>query len=298
MAATNIPLAIALGILSSLIYAVTLVVQHRTISKPTDMRGFAAFVHIIANPLLLLSIGGDLIGTVIHIAALAEGPVVVVQPTMVLMLPMAMFIGAFTGGPRPTGRSYLAAVAICIAVAAFLATAGNEKEGVVASETQMLVTGVLFVTLIALAVLATLRAPATLKGMVLGGTAGIAWGVMAAYVNAANGVVQRRSFWSLLTTDEGLIPTLAVAIFGIAGTVLMIQSFRVGSIASTMPVNLIADPLSAVALGVLMLDQRIPHGTSHIAVYAACTLVVVVGLIQLAADEAAHRGHAGAPSPG
>lgn len=290
MGAANIPLAISLGVLSSLIYAVTLVVQHRTISKPTDLRGFAAFVRIITHPLLLLSIGGDLIGTVIHIVALTKGPVVIVQPTMVLMLPMAMLIGAFTGGPKPAVRSYLAALAISVALAGFLATAVEETDGVIASETEMLVAGSLFVALITIAILATLRAADTLKGMVLGGAAGIAWGVMAAYVNAADSVVQRRGFWSLVTTVEGLIPTLAVAIFGIAGTVLMIQSFRVGSIATTMPVNLIADPLSAVVLGVMLLDQRIPHSGPDLVVYAACTLVVGAGLIQLASDEAAQRG--------
>ena len=57
-------------------------------------------------------LGWEPTGVAVQIAALSAGPVVVVQPLLVLAVPVALPVGALLGGRRPRLGDYLACAAI------------------------------------------------------------------------------------------------------------------------------------------------------------------------------------------
>ena len=102
----SLAVAVPLGIGSALVYGTSIVFQHSEAHQhgKTDTQGLLALPR---NPRWLLAIGGDFIGFLLQIAASSAGPVVVIQPLVVLMLPVALVVGWLMGGPRPRLGDYL-----------------------------------------------------------------------------------------------------------------------------------------------------------------------------------------------
>src|SRR6516164_4580179 len=103
--ATNLPAAIALGIASAGVYGASIVVQHRVVHN-MRVPGWRGVVQILISPVWLLAICGDVCGFVLQVGALSLGPVVIIQPLAVLMLPVALVMGYALGGPKPTLTDY------------------------------------------------------------------------------------------------------------------------------------------------------------------------------------------------
>jgi len=116
-------------------------------------------------------------------------------------------------------------------------------------------------------------------------------------VDAASDETGKHGFHGLLTHGRGLVPLAGIALLGIAGIILTQMSFQLGELGATLPANLAADPLMGVALGAVLLRERIPVTTGHLIVYALCLVVVVAGAIRLA-DPTAGPIDPDPPSPG
>ncbi len=64
--------------------------------------------------------------------------------------------------------------------------------------------------------------------------------------------------------------------------VLTLASFKIGSLAVVLPVNLIADPMSAIIFGALLLGQKIPLDAPSLFGYSICFCAVSFAAIRLA----------------
>lgn len=86
-------------------------VQHRAChtGREEDARHLT---RLLRNPIWLIAIGGDFVGFLLNIAALSTGPVVVIRPLVVLMLPVALMVSWRLGGPQPRAGEWLGSAAI------------------------------------------------------------------------------------------------------------------------------------------------------------------------------------------
>ena len=102
--------------------------RRSSIPRPTprtataDARGLVA---LLRNPRWLLGIAGDMLGLILQIVALATGPVVLVQPLLVLALPVSLPIGWWLGGRRPSRPTIVSCALIVAGLALFFAIVGN-----------------------------------------------------------------------------------------------------------------------------------------------------------------------------
>jgi hypothetical protein len=124
------------------------------------------------------------------------------------------------------------------------------------------------------------------RGAVYGGVAGAYFGMLAVMVDAASTQAGKAGIHGMLTTPKGIVPLAGVALLGVGGIALTQMSFQIGALAATLPANLAADPMTAVALGIVLLREHIPHGPWHVVAYALCVVAVVAGAIRLADPEA------------
>src|SRR4051812_28930046 len=108
----SLEVAIPLGTASSIVYGVSIVVQHSAAHTGTGEGDAQGLFRLLRNRRWLLAIAGDFVGFVLQIAALSTGPVVLIQPLVVLMLPVALITGSFLGGPRPGPAEYLSMAAV------------------------------------------------------------------------------------------------------------------------------------------------------------------------------------------
>lgn len=116
----NIPLAIAIVVVASFLFAGGSTIQHlavsRTVDKAAENRsmGLAQVFGLLKNPRWLLGLATVALGASMHIVGLMLAPVTVVQPVGILAVPWAVLLAAKIHHFRPT-RLIWGAVAMTIA---------------------------------------------------------------------------------------------------------------------------------------------------------------------------------------
>ncbi len=283
----SLALAIPLGVGSAIVYGTSIVVQHDVAHQnATGDEDPRSLVRLLLDPRWLLAIAGDFFGFLLQIGALAAGSVVVVQPLVVLMLPVSLFVGFILGGPRPRTTDYLSCLAVIGGLAVFLTLIGEPHSGHV-PRPRPIAEAVLSVLLIGLVTCIVVRKRGVIaRGAAYGAVAGVYFGTLAVMVDAASDRVSKAGFHGLVNTPRGLVPLAGIALLGMGGIVLTQLSFQVGALAATLPANLAADPLTGVLLGAVLLHEYVPTDPWHVAAYLLCLAAVIVGTVRLAAPAA------------
>jgi hypothetical protein len=143
-----------------------------------------------------------------------------------------------------------------------------------------------FVVLILIAgavgALAVTGHPRLVRGAMYGAVGGAFFGTLGVMVDATSRQWDHHGARGVLTAHRGVVPLVAIALLGLGGVVLTQLAFQVGALAATLPANLSADPLTAVLLGGILLGEDLPIDAGHLAGYASCLVLVVVGAVRLA----------------
>jgi drug/metabolite transporter (DMT)-like permease len=277
----NIPLAISLGVLGATVYGTSIVVQHR-VAHDASVKGAQGVLRTVRNPVWLLAAGGDVIGFVLNIVALTQGPVVLVQPLVVLMLPVAMIAGFLMGGAPPSRLDLIAAAAIVSGLGGFLVMIGEPQHAYVPGPYRigLVASSVLGGCGLALGLAGERSALA--RGAVFGGASGACFGTLAVMINAIDQRVEQHGLHGVVSSARGWVPLVCAAALGLGGMTFAMISFQIGSLAAVLPVNLACDPLAAVLFGSLVLKERIPSTPGHILAYVAFLALVIIGAVRLA----------------
>lgn len=276
--------AITLGVASAAVYGTASVFQHGAVHRD-DIAGdldAQRLVQALRSRQWLVAAGGDLVGFVLQAAALVAGSVVLVQPLVVLMLPVALFVGYLAGGPRPRLADYAACALLGGGLAGFLVLMGSPPPATVPGAKRVATFVVLMLVAGLVAALAVTGRHAIVRGAMYGAVGGAFFGTLGVMVDATSKQWDEHGWRGVVTTDKGAVPLVGIALLGLGGVVLTQVSFQVGALAATLPANLAADPLTAVLLGGILLGEDVPIDPGHLAGYAICLTVVVLGALRLA----------------
>src|SRR6476661_8859528 len=121
----SLAIAVPCAVASALAYGTATAVQHRAAHRESGRADARGIVRLVRDPRWLASVGGDAAGLVLQVVALATGPVLLVQPLLVLALPVALLVGRLLGGPAPTRRDYAACLGIVGSLAVFFVLVGD-----------------------------------------------------------------------------------------------------------------------------------------------------------------------------
>jgi drug/metabolite transporter (DMT)-like permease len=277
----SLAVAIPLGVASACVYGTSIVFQHSEAYShgEEDAKGLFA---LLRNPRWLLAIGGDAVGFLLQIAALSAGSVVVVQPLVVLMLPVALFVGWLTGGPHPRPGDYLGCLGIIGGLGTFLALIGTPGEAHVPKSRYIALTVLIVLIVGVVACLAVTGRNAVIRGATYGAVAGSYFGTLGVMVDAESDEVSAAGVHGLMHTGRGLVPLIGIVLLGVGGIILTQVSFQVGALAATLPANLATDPFTGVLIGALLLHEHLPLSPGHLVGYALCLAAVVAGAVRLA----------------
>jgi drug/metabolite transporter (DMT)-like permease len=284
-------IAIPCGIAAAVVYGGSTAVQHSAVNTgrgDVDARGL---LRLVTNPRWLLSVAGDGLGLVLQVVALATGPVVIIQPLLVLAVPVSLPIGWALGGPRPRRTDYLACAAIIGGLGVFFAIVGDPGPSDIPHTPAIVVLIVVALGTGVLASLSVRRAPAVWRAAVFGGIAGAWFGIVGVLINAASDVWQRDGR-DAFTESLGWTLLIGVLLIGAAGVILTQISFQVGALGASFPANESAAPLVAVVLGGALLHENVPVSPGEVLAYAACFAVILAGTIRLANPPARRSGRA------
>ncbi len=277
----SLEVAVPCAVLSAVSYGVATAMQHRvayTGSGKGDARGL---LRLLSEPRWLLSVFGDGIGLALQAVALSTGPVVLVQPLLVLALPVSLPVGWALGGRRPSRGDYLACAGILLALGTFFAIVGDPGGAITLTPGSAgLVT--LVATGAGVVACAFVRhATPTVRAVVYGVVAGAAFGVVGVLLDATSRTVQQLG-WHALRAPSGVVPLVGLALVGTLAVIITQVSFQVGPLGASFPANEIAAPVVAVVLGASVLHERVPASPAAVTAYGACLLGVLAATIWLA----------------
>jgi hypothetical protein len=277
----SLAVAVPAAVLSAVAYGVSTAVQHRAAHRSAGHADARGLVRLLRDPRWLASVGGDGLGLVLQVLALATGPVVLIQPLLVLAVPVSLPVGRLLGGPRPDGRDYAACGAILAALATFFVVLGDPGSARPLSATTA-GAAVVVAGLGGGAVIGAVRAAgATARAAVYGAVAGAWFGLVGVLLDAVATAWQHGS-WRSLESADGWVPLAGLLVMGALALTLTQVSFQVGALGASFPANESAAPVVAVALGAALLHEQVPFTPLAAAAYLLCLVVVVGGTVRLA----------------
>ncbi|WP_030572183.1 DMT family transporter [Streptomyces aureocirculatus] len=280
-------LSIVLSLVSAVAYAGGAIIQEQVAARAAEqqyapLRSSAWWVAVALNGL----------GGLLHVVALAFGPLSLVQPlgalTIVFALPMAaMFVRRRAGATAWRG-AIMATVGLAGMLSLTQATASQSL-----ADTERVVlglgTGGAVVALMLLAH-AVHRHPAV-RSMLLATAAGIAFGVSSVFTKTV------AVDWDMQGSLARQAPSLAViGVLAVSGLLLSQASYKGAGLTAPLSAVTVVNPVIAAAVGLTLFGESFRYGTSGTALALACGVVAGGGLILLTTERIGGAHASAAPS--
>ncbi|WP_367319303.1 DMT family transporter [Streptomyces sp. HUAS ZL42] len=267
-------LSVLLSLVSAVAYAAGAIVQEQVaVSHPDEQ--YAP----LRRPGWWAAVALNGVGGLLHVVALAYGPLSLVQPLGALTIVFALPMAALFVGRRAGATAWRGAIMATVGLAGLLSlVAASEAQSLDTAQrvAVAVVTGSVVVTLM-IAGRAAHRHPAV-RSMLLATASGIAFGMSSVFtktvaVDWTNGV------------SAADVPSLAViGVFATAGMLLSQASYRGAGLAAPLATLTVVNPVVAAAVGITMFGETFRYGTTGTALALSCGVVAAGGLILLTTE--------------
>ena len=280
-------MAIVLGLVAALLFALGVVLQQRVAAEAdaaeAEDPGF--LLRLARRPLWVLGVAIDTLGYACQAVALAIGKLVVVQPLLAASMVFALPLGALLSDQRIGRREVLGALAVTAGIAVFMIVSNPEGGSDDASIGGWLVAGGIVGSACAALVVAARGRRPGLRAALLGTAAGFVLALAAALTKATTDRLDE-GLWDLVADWH----VYALAAVGYASLALSQASLQTGMLAPAMATTMSANPLVSVALGTLLLGEQLHETAGGVVASLLGLVVVVVGLAVLASGGSQARG--------
>lgn len=287
-------LAIVLALAAAALLAVGSVAQQRTAATVPDdeARGLGLIRRLVRQPMWWAGAVGDTGGYVVQAVALVFGSVLLVQPVLVTTLLFALPLGAWWTGRRLRRSDWVWAIVLAVALAVFVVT-GDPTDGVATADVSAwLPTGIALLVVLAVSLAVAGRSRGTRRAVLLAVVTAICYGVAAALTK---GVVREfgNGLGSVLTSWE----TYALVAVSILGTVTQQSAFQAGTLAATLPTVTVGEPVVAVIVGIVVLQERVRADGAEWVLIGLLVVAMVLAGVRLAQTTAPPAPEAVAAEP-
>ena len=230
------------------------------------------------RPRWVIGMGADVGGYVFEALALGVGTLVLVQPILSTSLLLSLFLGGAINGRHISRAGWISASVLAIGVAVFLYMVAPTKGIQVASNRSWLIAAPPIVGFVLAAVALARMTSGSARAAFLGLGAGTLFGTSAVLTKAfvhflGEGALNWVPHWE----------PYALAVSSITGLVLAQSAFQTGGLAAAVSAEQVLQPLTGVALGVGLLDERLelsgPLGT---VIVGAALIAMLGGVLMLA----------------
>ncbi|MGH9017371.1 MAG: DMT family transporter, partial [Acidimicrobiales bacterium] len=269
---------IVLAIASAAAYGFAAVLQHHAaaLESPELSVRVGLLVRLVRRPLWVLGNVLDGVGYLLQFLALRRGSLVLVEPLLVLSLVFALPLGAGLDHRRISASDVGSTALIMAGLGVFLAAAHPGLGHPRASGTAWIVLTVAVAAACALLVAGAHGGSPRRAAVLLGAGSGTAFGYVAALTESTGHVL-----------DGGVLHTLAswepyaLVGGGVVALLLTQSAFNAGALRLSLPTLTVAQPLVAVAIGVVLFGEHLAWQGSTPGWLAAGLFMVVFGVFTL-----------------
>ncbi len=276
----NEPLAVLLAMAGAITFGASDVIEQRATHRvakrpPLDLK---LFVDLAVNRLWLIGITVDIAASVMQAFALHFGPLTLVQPILVLDLLFAVVISAVVARRRPD-RVAGAGVLCCTGgLVLFLAVARPQSPPVTIGPAVLVPLGAGIAGAMALCLVAWRVSPQRFLPLTTAFACGAIFGVTAFLLKEITQTIGLG-----FNPPSQQWPLYAFIVAEPLGFLLNQNAFQESSlIAPVLAIRTVTDPLVAIGIGLVWLDERIASSPAAIAAEVSGLIIMSVGVFALA----------------
>ncbi|MGW2619726.1 DMT family transporter [Streptomyces sp. NPDC001500] len=276
--------SVVLSLVSAVAYAAGAIVQEQVaVSSPVEE--YAP----LRRPAWWAAVALNGLGGLLHVVALAYGPLSLVQPLGALTIVFALPMAALFVGRRAGATAWRGAIMATVGLAGLLSLVGASDAQSLSTAQRVavaVVTAGAVVTLM-IAGRAAHRHPAV-RSMLLATASGIAFGMSSVFTKTV-----------AVDWTDGVaaadIPSLAViGVLATTGILLSQAAYRGAGLAAPLATLTVVNPVVAAAVGITMFGETFRYGTTGTVLALSCGVVAAGGLILLTTErlQTSHPGPA------
>jgi drug/metabolite transporter (DMT)-like permease len=257
----------------------------------TRVLHLSLFTYLIKRKVWLAGIGMTTCAAVCQAAALATGPVALVQPIFIIELPFSLLVISRLTRHRLPRRAWVAVGLVTVALGAGLAAAapsgGSAHAGARVWITTLIVTGFFEAVVITVGV----RARGNARAAAFGLAAACGYALTATLLKSAmaallQGVVPFFSSWQLYAT----------VVAGIGALFLLQNGLQAGSLVAVQPPLTLGDALISSSYGVTVYGETVQTGGWLLAAEIVAVLAIAIGCLELSRSLAMIQGSQPVPA--
>ncbi|MFE7624959.1 DMT family transporter [Streptomyces sp. NPDC057509] len=267
---SSLALSVLLSLVSAVAYAAGAIVQER-VATASDGRSLAP----LRDRVWWVAVSLNGVGAVLHVVALAYGPLSLVQPLGALTIVFALPMAALFVGRRAGATAWRGAVMATVGLAGLLALTGSSDAHSLGRPQQLMLAVVTFGAVAALVLLSRAMRRPVMRSVVLAGAAGVAFGIASVYTKTV------AMEWTAGSVGSGLPTLLVIAALAGAGLLLCQAAYRGAGLTAPLATVTVVNPVVAAAVGITLFGEQFRHGTTGTVLALACGVVAAGGLIML-----------------
>lgn len=233
---------------------------------------------LIRRRVWLAGIGMVIVAAVAQAAALATGPIALVQPIFIIELPVTLVLAALANHNMTALRRlpWTAIVVTTCALGAGLAIAQPSGAIESAETTSWVIALIVTAAFEAILITAAMGTKGEPRAALLGLAAACGYALTAALMKSAmadldEGVVQFFTGWHIYAT----------AVAGVGGLFLLQNALQAGSLVASQPMLTVGDALISIAYGVTLYSEELRAGWWLLPQLVALA-AIIVGCVQIA----------------
>lgn len=288
-------LSVLLSFVSAVAYAGGAIVQEQVAVSSPGAQQYAP----LRRPGWWAAVALNGLGGLLHVVALAYGPLSLVQPLGALTIVFALPMAALFVGRRAGATAWRGAIMATVGLAGLLSLVG-------ASDAQSLDTAqrvaaalgtATAVVALMLAARAVHRHPAV-RSILLATASGVAFGMSSVFTKTV------AVDWTGGVSAADLPSLAVIGVLATAGMMLSQASYRGAGLAAPLATLTVVNPVVAAAVGITMFGETFRYGTTGTALALSCAVVTAGGLILLTTErlareqQEARTTEAGTAAPG
>ncbi|MFD3492796.1 DMT family transporter [Streptomyces sp. NPDC058690] len=263
-------LSVLLSLISAVAYAAGAIVQER-VATAGDGRSFAP----LRNRVWWVAVALNGVGAVLHVVALAYGPLSLVQPLGALTIVFALPMAALFARRRARATAWRGAIMATVGLAGLLALTGNKESHTLGGPEQLMLATVTFGGVALLLLIAKGMRPPVVRSVVLAAAAGVAFGIASVFTKTV--AMQ----WASGSVGAGLPALVVIAALASAGLLLSQSAYRGAGLTAPLATVTVVNPVIASAVGITLFGEQFQHGTAGALLALACGVIAAGGLVML-----------------
>jgi len=270
---------------ATVLYNLAVVIQ-KIEAQQASTSGVRLMATLVTKPLWLFGIGLQVVGLAFHFFALTKAPVTVVQPVIAAGVAFVVIFAALLLGERP-GRRELVGMGAAVTGLTLLLVTVQEPVGMRPLQAEGFVVAVAAIAALISVLLAATAWRRVTRASAAAAFIGVAAGLAQGMSDAMN-----RLMGAWLSPGGGWVPPAAIGgaavggllVFGITGLIIAQNALRLYRANTVVPCMLTAQLLVPVGMAIGLYGQALPSGIASEAAWLAAFVLVVVGVVVLAAS--------------